>query len=69
MKEIKNWVVAYDADGEKDICRRISAFTRKEAEEEFARQVNIEFCTNIEMWEDTMGARLSYNQETARVEL
>lgn len=54
MKEIKRWVVAYDADGETDICRHIMAETREEAEKELANQVNLEFCTNVEMFEDTL---------------
>jgi len=54
MKEIKRWIVAYDADGETDICRHIMAETREEAEKELANQVNLEFCTNVEMFEDTL---------------
>ena len=51
---MKRWIVAYDADGETDICRHIMAETREEAEKELANQVNLELCTNVEMFEDTL---------------
>lgn len=72
MKEIKNWVVAYDSGDDKDICRHISAETREEAEREFAQQLRrdgVRDVSNVEMWEDTMMGRLGYNQETNKVEL
>ena len=61
---MKRWIVAYDADGETDICRHIMADTREEAEKELANQVNLEFCTNVDMFEDTLadwGQELWYN--------
>ena len=69
MKEIKNWVVAYDSGDDKDICRHISAFTRKEAEEEFTRQIKRDGLlrvTNVEMWEDTIMGRLGYEGHDPR---
>ena len=72
MKEIKNWVVAYDSGDDKDICRHISAETREEAEREFAQQLRrdgVREVSNVEMWEDTMRGRLGYNPETNKVEL
>lgn len=51
---MKRWIVAYDADGDTDICRHIMADTREEAEKELANQVNLELCTNVEMFEDTL---------------
>ena len=72
MKEIKNWVVAYDSGDDKDVCRHITAETREEAEREFARQLKrdgVREVSNVEMWEDTMIGRLGYNPETNKVEL
>ena len=61
MKEIKNWVVAYDSGDDKDLCKHITAENREEAEKEFARELKkygVLEVSNVEMWEDTMMGRL-----------
>jgi len=66
MKEIKNWVVAYDSGEDKDLSKHITAETREEAEKEFARQLKmwgVLEVSNVEMWEDNvMGWRSAFSR-------